>query len=48
MGRKRLPEEQLRKRISIRLEQKDIDKIKQVSTLQNFIEKAIKEKLDKT
>lgn len=45
MGRKRLPAEEVKRRISIRLKKETIDEIKKESSLQEFIEQLVNEKL---
>lgn len=41
MGRKRIPEGHLKKRISIRLKQSEIDSIKEHGSLQEIIEQLV-------
>lgn len=43
MGRKRIPEEELKKRISIRLKNSTVEEIKKYGTLQKMIESIVEE-----
>jgi hypothetical protein len=47
MGRHPLPENELKKRVSVRLKQEMIDEIKKHGSLQNVIEKALEVYLSK-